>query len=364
MSKLPVLAAICLALLLVACGAQPPADATMPLTETRADAAAELPGGAVSDANASAPELPERVSERAEIDWQPMTLPSGEAWISCRPDYGDGDGEAKPVVSLGYSAMRKSLARCSDTGLLRLRYQGKISREFTALVERVVELADTLGIDKRILDLDSTGGQIEQAIRVGDVIGGSGWTIRVREEAVCHSSCVLVLAAGDMRMIVGKVGIHRMIRIGSEASSRAELQQELEEVHAEVREYLQRNGVAFAVADLMMTVPNRRLRVLSDQELDLFGLSGLNAVEDDLQRIQLTRQCGEAFVQRKDAFFRAFDHECQARGEDLGVIGECGKKLRRRFGFPDSECPAQSPLSEFDSALQIPDKASNGNPTS
>ncbi|MGY0558409.1 MULTISPECIES: hypothetical protein [unclassified Lysobacter] len=362
MSKPRCLAAICVTLLLAACNLQAPVDATAPVTETRADAAVEPPGGAVSDATIAVPVAPERTSERVETDWQPMALTAGEAWISCDSDYADGEGQ--PLLSLGYSVMRRSLARCSDPGLLRLRYQGKISGEFTALIERVVELADTLGIDKRILDIDSTGGQIEQAIRVGDLIGGSGWTVWVREDAVCHSSCVLVLAAGDMRMIAGKVGIHRMIRIGSKATSRAELQQELEEVHAQVREYLQRNGVAFAVADLMMTVPNRRLRLLTDDELDLYGLNGLNAVEDDLQRIQLTRQCGEAFVQRKDAFYRAFERECQAPGGEVGVMGECAQQLRHRFGFPDSECPTQSPLSEYDSALEMPDGVLNGNPTS
>ncbi|HEU4775118.1 MAG TPA: hypothetical protein VFS82_11490 [Lysobacter sp.] len=358
------IAAICLTLLLAACAPQH-ADVAGTGTRTHADAQVETASGAVSDADAAAvvePELPRVTSERAETDWQPMGLDSGKAWISCDHDYAEGEGVV--LSALGYSEMHAALLPCREDGLLRLRYQGKISAEFTALIERVAELADTLGIRKRILDIDSTGGQIEEAIRAGDKIGESGWTLWVREDAVCHSSCVLVLAAGDMRMIAGKVGIHRMIRISSKATSRAELQQELQAVHADVREYLQRNGVAFAIADLMMTVPNRSLRLLTPEEMDLYGLDGQNAVEDDLQRIELTRKCGAAFVQRKDAFFRAFDRECQKPGEDLGVMGDCGLELRQRFGFPDPECPAQSPLSEFDSALQMPRGAGSDRPTS
>ncbi len=327
------------------------------------DTRGEAPGGAVSDAAAVSSEpVDMAATDRPETDWQPITLDSGKAWISCDHDYTKGEGTELPA--LGYTQIRSALASCSDSGLMRLRYEGKISAEFTALIERTVEVADTLGIHKRILDIDSTGGQIEEAIRAGDKIGASAWTIWVREGAVCHSSCVLVLAAGDMRMIAGKVGIHRMIRISSKATSRAELQEELQAVHVDVREYLQRNGVAFAVADLMMTVPNRSLRLLTADEMDLYGLDGQNAAEDDLQRIELTRKCGSDFVKRKDAFFRAFDRECHVPGEDVGVMSDCGLELRKRFGFPDAKCPQQSPMSEFDSAVQLPTPVGNTTSTS
>lgn len=64
-------------------------------------------------------------------------------------------------------------------------------------------------------------------------------------------------------MIAGKAGIHRIIRMSSTASSRAELNAELNVVYLRVRQYLERNGVAVAVAELMMAVPNRRLRLLT-----------------------------------------------------------------------------------------------------
>ena len=351
-------AAACLALLLSACNPQVPDGATVPLAQTRGDT--DPRGGAISDATVETPppEPPEapaaaREDEPREVNWRPMELTSGDAWISCEHDYVvHGDGE--PLESLGYSGMRRALKPCRENGLVRLRYHGKITPEFVALVERVAELADTLDIDKRILDLDSTGGQIEQSIIAGDIIGESGWTTWVREGSLCHSSCVLVLAAGDMRMIAGKVGIHRMIRIGSQATSRAELQQELQEVHAQVREYLQRNGVAFAVADLMMTVPNRSLRLLTAEELRQYGLDGTNAVQDDLERIKQMRTCGDDFVQRKDAFLVAFDQQCKRDGADMESINSCGQSLKQRFGFPDPVCPEESPLSEIDVATLPP----------
>src|SRR5690606_33031599 len=225
---------------------------------------------------------------------------------------------------------------------------GKVAADFTALVQRIALVADELGIDKRVLDIDSSGGLVEDAIRAGDVIAESHWTIWVREGAVCHSSCMLIPAAGDMRMISGRVGIHRIIRMSSTATTRLELNKELRAVYGRVRDYLERNGVAVAVADLMMAVPNRSLRLLTQQELQEYGLDGINPVQDDLDRLRLMRLCGEDFVARRDAFSRAFDARCKRPDVDLEALNACGIELRRSYGFPDRICPSESPLSEFD----------------
>ena len=78
-------------------------------------------------------------------------------------------------------------------------------------------------------------------MRAGDAIGENDWTIWVRGDSVCHSACVLLLAAGDMRVIVGPVGVHRMIRVKSTATSRKELGEELRRLSEELRNYLERD---------------------------------------------------------------------------------------------------------------------------
>lgn len=284
-------------------------------------------------------------------DWPEVVLESGQAWISCDTDYGSEAGDGIALEALDRSTIENALARCKERGLMRLRYAGKINPSFAALMTRLAIVADAMDIDRRILDLDSSGGQVEAAIVAGDSIGESGWTVWVREGSICHSACVFVLAAGDNRLISGQVGIHRMMRISSTATSRAELNKELQEVYDNVKDYLQRNGVAVGVADLMMTVPNRSVRLLSAAELKQFGLDGTNAVQDDLERIKQMRKCGDDFVRRKDAFLLAFDRDCKAEGADLEAVNACGQALKERFGFPDETCPEESPLSEIDTAL-------------
>src|SRR5690606_40501554 len=129
-----------------------------------------------------------------EPDWSPLELASGRAWLGCGLDYREGDGQALP--DLGRDTLQALMEPCREGQVVRLRYSGKIAADFTALVERVTRMAEALDIRHRVLDLDSTGGQVEDAIRAGDWIGGHRWTLWVREDSVCHSACVFVLAGG------------------------------------------------------------------------------------------------------------------------------------------------------------------------
>lgn len=291
--------------------------------------------------------------------WADVQLENGKAWVSCGTDYAAENGDGQALESLDRATLDAALEPCKERGLVRVRYAGKINPSFAEMMTRLAIVADAMKIGRRILDLDSSGGQVEAAIVAGDSIGESGWTMWVREGSICHSACVFVLAAGDNRLISGKVGIHRMMRISSTATSRAELNKELHEVYDNVKDYLQRNGVAVGVADLMMTVPNRSLRVLTSDELKQFGLDGTNAVQDDLERIKQMRKCGDDFVRRKDAFLIAFDRECKVEGVDLEAVNSCGQALKERFGFPDETCPEESPLSETDIALLAPEPAAS-----
>ena len=274
--------------------------------------------------------------------WPAATLDAGQAYISCVYDY-QGQGDGARLNSLEFFTVVDALTPCQDTGIVRVRYEGKIGAGFTALMQRVAAIADRLEIPMRVLDVDSTGGHVEEAIRAGDSMGESRWAIWVREGSQCHSSCVLILAGGDTRSIAGKVGVHRLFRDRSTANTRAELNAELREVSMQVRDYLSRNGADTRIADLMMTTANRSLRLLNEAELREYGLEGRNAVQDDLDRIRLTRRCGEDFARRRDAWIRAFEGQCLEPGKAYEDLHECGRGLEPHFGFPDARCPDDNP---------------------
>ncbi len=343
---LPLLLTACIAL----AGCQRAAENTAPPVET-VEVASPEEGGAVSSAPVdvdAVPALPVAEPDTGAVDWSAvMTLADGTASISCELDYANA-GDGTPLTAFDQGALREGMVDCAERGVFRLRFKGRVTEDFTRLMKRLAFVADELSINKRVLDIDSSGGMVEEAIRAGDVIAETRWTIWVREGAVCHSSCVFLLAGGDTRLIGGRVGIHRIIRMSSSASTRAELNRELRAVYGRVRDYLERNGAAVAVADLMMAVPNRSLRILTPDELKLYGLDGVNPAQDDLDRLRLMRKCGQDFVARRDAYARAFDTTCNAPDRDVEQMAGCGLELRGKFGFPDAQCPSESPLSEFD----------------
>lgn len=341
MSKIWPIVALCIAL--AACNRQPPAE---PVAATAMDTVTSGDnGGAVSSPTVASKPLTADVLKGTK--WPLARLTSGQATISCDTDYATA-GDGAPLANLEFFSVLDAMDGCRESGVVRLRYHGKISADFTDLVQRVAAMAERMDIDKRILDLDSTGGQVEDGIRAGDSIGATHWTIWVREGSVCHSACVFILAAGDNRLVSGQVGIHRIIRLHSDATTRAELEAELRTVHDNIKDYFARNGVDVAVADMMMTVPSSQLRLLTADELRGYGLSGSNPVQEDLERIRLARKCGESFVHRREAFLRAFDAKCAAGEGDVDAVGECGRKLRRSYGFPDRRCPTETPLAEYD----------------
>ena len=335
------LALLC-ALALAACGKDEPAPSGAAVTL-----------GSQNDVPKPAPAAVSEEDILKGTYWPPAKLDGGVARISCEYDYprfGDGD----KLESLDFFSLVDAMSPCQARGVVRVRYQGKIGAGFTALAQRVAAMAARMEIPTRILDIDSSGGHVEEALRAGDSIAESGWAIWVREESVCHSACVLVLAAGDTRSIEGKVGIHRLMRDRSTATSRAELSRELRAINQQVRDYLERNGVATAVSDLMMTVANRDLRILTPDELKQYGLDGTNAAQDDLDRIRLARKCGDDFVRRRESFRRAFDAQCMGTGKSFESMPECAEQLQAKFGFPDKTCPGDSPADLYARDLPPP----------
>ncbi|HEY4581912.1 MAG TPA: hypothetical protein VIG88_03475 [Lysobacter sp.] len=333
-----------LALLLAACGPAPAPVARMPVT---------LGDQAVTTLPVGGEPQPQPVDDLGSTRWPSAQVDSGRAQVSCERD--DADDPPRSLHSLEFYPLFDAMTGCEGTGLVRLHYSGRIDGGFAELMRRVSAMAERMDLPERLLDIDSAGGHVEEAIRAGDAMAAAKWTVRVADDASCLSACVLVLAAADDRLARGKVGVHRLMRDRSNATSRAELNDELRNVNQRVRDYFERHGVALAVADLMMTVPNRRLRLLSADELDEYGLAGRNAAQDDLERIVIRRRCGEDFMRRRDAFQRQYEARCGLDERPWEDATRCGLELREAYGFPDDRCPGETPLADAERRLRLAD---------
>lgn len=294
------------------------------------------------------------------LAWDESTkfdLGTSEATLGCDP----GDSAAAfahrvPVAGLGSDALRQFVGACAPGHVIHLELVGSIQGDFARLIRALSDLAEEAGVPRRILDVNSPGGDVVVAMRAGDVMGDRDWAMRVRAGASCNSACVMLLAAARFRVVLGEVGIHRVFAAHSQATSREELARDLESIVAQIRAYLVKHGASPGIVDAMQAVPAREIRKLDHAELAAFGLLGANAAQEDLERVKVVQRCGMDFVRRAEAWAAAFESECvapaeaqaEARGESpLTVqcdVVACGLQLEARFGFPSETCPTESPV--------------------
>lgn len=122
---------------------------------------------------------------------------------------------------------------------------------------------------RKIVLLDSIGGSVPEAIRMGRLLRETGFDVIVPSTGLCQGACVYLLAAGHKKTVRGAVGLHRPYYPAGD-SSLAELSHK--GIHYNPRAYFREMKVAPTLVDEMQRIEPGRMRVLSEQELSRFGL--------------------------------------------------------------------------------------------
>lgn len=287
-------------------------------------------------------------------------LQRGEATVRCR----DGDDyPRRPVTDVTSDGLNNLLSSC-DANELVIFYEGEIDRSFAQMVSLISDRHWPYA--RRTLFLHSPGGEVEAALQAGAVMSQEPWAVYVARTgeisltnnistARCYSACVFVLAAARERLVQGEVGIHRIYPSGSDASSREELQRELEAIVDRTKAFLRQNGVSTSIVDDMMSVPSNDIRTLTQEDLDRYGLGPENAAQVDVERLDLDRRCGSDFLPRLEAAEQeiaqicghALSTACLAGAEQCSAasaeMDTCSNAVNRNYGFPDPVCPRDGP---------------------
>ncbi len=131
----------------------------------------------------------------------------------------------------------------------------------------------------RSVALDSPGGAVDDAIRIGSLFLEKGYTTSVAPGALCASSCPLVLAGGKVREASAQsaIGVHQIystVRGTPPTGMRAigDAMADVQRTTAQITRYLETTGVDPAVWLNALETPPDRLYYLSVEELDKFRL--------------------------------------------------------------------------------------------
>jgi hypothetical protein len=134
----------------------------------------------------------------------------------------------------------------------------------------------------RSVSLDSSGGDVLAAIRIGRKVREAQMHAEISPAAVCQSACVFVLAGAVVRESYGEVAIHRAyFRDLPAGLSQAEVTRRIRRLDGDIRAYLREMNVPEALLDRMRAVPPDQMERLTPTELSRMLLNGNDPVYDE-----------------------------------------------------------------------------------
>ena len=221
-----------------------------------------------------------------------------------------------------------------------------MAAQFAALVDdsRLKEVVQRYAGPE--VQLNSRGGSVLAAMRIGEAIRRANFWTGVYEHATCASACVLILAAGVHRTAKwGTVIIHRP-RFDEELfanlppdKARAQYDQMAEGIRA----YLAKMGMADSLFRDMLKVPSDDGRRLSVIDLRSYGLDGEDAGWAEWKRARLVQTFGREDYETNQAWGELLAACAGASQINLDIaIGQCADKLRSPFVARIDACAARA----------------------
>lgn len=173
------------------------------------------------------------------------------------------------------------------TGLCNVKMIGTIqSGDLSLLIARAQEMKTCVKKNDgsfllRTLTLDSTGGDVDEAMKIGRYLKQNEYQVKVTWFD-CLSSCVLVLAGGVNRGVFfqgvglkgGRVGIHRPFFADlADGLSRTDIAAKRNVLLQRMRSYLEEMDINPILADDMLSIPPESIKVLTEGELQRYRLN-------------------------------------------------------------------------------------------
>ncbi|MBM7060586.1 hypothetical protein JQX08_07680 [Pseudomonas sp. UL073] len=119
---------------------------------------------------------------------------------------------------------------------------------------------------RKVLLLDTIGGSVAEATRMGRLLREYSFDALVPEDGICQGSCIYLLAAGKKRTARGPVGLHRPYFPGGDSARDLA-------GGGDASRYLREMGVAPSLAQDMQQIAPQNMRALSQADLTRYRLN-------------------------------------------------------------------------------------------
>jgi len=148
-----------------------------------------------------------------------------------------------------------------------------------------------------IAKLNSTGGNVSAALKIGRFLRKKGAMANVDENAVCLSSCVYVLAGATYRAVDGIVGIHRPYEPNDGEISEDAQKTKYAKLGKEIISYLQAMNIPTRLYEDSLFISPDRIKILSYNETQGYGLNENDPYADEASAVNQAKKLG---ISRKE----------------------------------------------------------------
>lgn len=178
-------------------------------------------------------------------------------------------------ITIGVMALLWSATTCAANVIAdkdSVYLVGAIKEDDDRQFGRVLKTNDSKIV---FVDINSEGGNVEAAIKIGRIIRREALNVIVGNNAQCASACIYILASGVNRIIHenARVIIHRPF-IDGELSHRTGYDDTYKRIVRITREYFTEMNIPIELVDRMMAIPPYEARELSRAELKQYMLDG------------------------------------------------------------------------------------------
>lgn len=185
---------------------------------------------------------------------------------------------------------------------------------------RLQNLADQLAKVAPQFSLNSDGGDVLAAMRIGQLIRKLEGRTTVAVRAKCHSACALIFIAGVERTDFGEIGLHRPYLDRDQEL----LEDHLPMLNAKVKAYVADMGIGDDFYETMMNTDSSRMAIL-DRKASLALIPKYDPKFDQERIAREARRYGIAVAE-----MRQREHEaeaCHGAGDKARIARCVGAKL-------------------------------------
>ena len=255
------------------------------------------------------------------------------------------------LIGIGFACLLPMLGARADVAF-HGTYKTEVAHIFIYGVISESDVAKFLEMEKPLrakydnilVRLDSPGGDVLAAMKIGEIIRADWlWTL-VDDDAKCLSACVFLLAAGGNRGAGdrGPVAIHRPFFLPEYFSSlnQNQAKEKYDELTANVKSYLSKMVMSDDLFNAMMQVSSGEGRVLSSVEMKHMNLIGEDPGYAEWLRAKNVAKYGEktwvqfeAWVKQNNAYIQRCIALKSNVDEETALVA-CDKEFRGQYPSP------------------------------